>query len=66
MIFNNIEISLSPATKDCEGGMQVNVQPVYVPALQGEATASGNKDVASNNSIIQVQLQMSIMFQPKC
>lgn len=35
--------------------MQVNVQPVYVSALQGEATASSNGDAASNNSIIQVQ-----------
>ena len=43
--------------------MQVNVQPVYVPALQGEATASGNGGVEANNNVIQVQLYLSVTFQ---
>ncbi|KAL3136385.1 hypothetical protein ABBQ38_005642 [Trebouxia sp. C0009 RCD-2024] len=38
----------------------VNVQPVYVPGLQGEATASGTGDAASNNNIIQDELEQAI------
>lgn len=40
----------------CRHSMQVNVQPVYVTGLQGEAEASGSGDATSNNNIIQVLL----------
>lgn len=46
--------------------MQVNVQPVYVPGLQGEATASGAGDAASNNNIIQVQQQLDFIVLQTC
>lgn len=46
--------------------MQVNVQPVYVPGLQGEATASGTGDAASNNNIIQVRQQLDLIILQTC